>query len=321
MSELDAALISDGVAEDKGNDSNIKIKKFPNNIEFKVITIDSHEKWQKASDISFVKEIVIDGKKIKFNLKCVSLGRFKYINENYPMPERDTNASMEDQKEAVSDAEISLMQARRRVLYFEGCSGKLLPGKDLDDKARILLGKPVDLIDRVFEIVNNHACASIDNDQSLEYNALRSKHAEVIEVNDIESFLSDENLASRMFAFGRPFDDIVIEIPLKTIASQRRSEIEESFKIPSPPQRPGKNFDVQNPVAWYDEPHYVAKVRNIRNRKFLAFLEECLMFKIPGTTEDEKTEWLNERPVGDILKLQLYVQRELVDSSMAISFF
>jgi hypothetical protein len=108
---------------------------------------------------------------------------------------------------------------------------------------------------------------------------------------------------------------------LKQLTTEERSKIEKDNIIPDPPMRPGKGFDVQNPVPWSNEPRYLAQVKRIKLRKTIQYIQACLPFNIPGENEKEKNEWLGERICGDVLKLQLFIQNELVDYSWGLSFF
>jgi len=294
--------------------------KFNDGSEFSVLVLDSPDKWEEAIGMSFSREIQIDQKKLKLNLRCVPYGAYKYISENFEIPEEDEDDDASDPQ--AKKESIDSVILKRKVLFFEAATGKPIAGNNLAEKAAKLAERPVAVVDKIFDVINHYACAVVDDSVTEEFNAISSKEAAVMEFNDIDSiFDGTDSVSDRVFVFSRPFQNYIIKVPLKSISSERRSQIESECKIPTPPRRPGKGFDVNNPQPWAKEPHYVARVRNIKNKKMMMYLDECLTFKIPGDTIEQKQQWLGKRLVGDVLKIQLFIQREIIDASMAFNFF
>jgi hypothetical protein len=216
--------------------------KFNDGSEFKVLVLDSPDKWEEAVNVKFSRDIQIDSKKIKLNLRCVPYGAYKYISENFEVPEEYSEE--EDDSQQKSDSS-DLIILKRKVLFFEAATGSPIAGKDLDEKAVNLAKRPIAIVDKIFDIINHWACAVIDDDSTEEFNAVRNKESTVVECNNIDDvFDSGSNVSDRVFTFTRPFQDFIIQVPLKSISSERRSQIENECKIPPPPRRPGKNFDV-----------------------------------------------------------------------------
>jgi hypothetical protein len=316
---LDIGVRDDHLDNNSGDGSLVNTVKFDDGSCFEVVLIDSPKKWKDAKDIKFKKEVKVGEKKIILSLNCVSFSQYRYIADNFELPEKGSEG--EDSENEAMESDIESIKIKRKVLYFEAATQKQLEGIDIEDKARRLLSKPVSLVDAVFDVINNFACAVIDNEFAEAYQFARSKYGERIEASDLNDIFSNKELSDRVFIIGRPFEETILQFPLHSIDGDERSRIENEFKIPSPPRRPGKGFDTSNPVPWTNEPMYVARCKNIKLKKMIAYLEACLSFKIPGDSFDEKLSWLDKKPVGDVIKLQIFIQRELIDTGMAIGFF
>ncbi len=303
--------------DDKINNDMFETRKFKDDLEYKVLVLDSPEKWEDADQITFKENIQRGTKSYQAQFKCIPFSTNAYLNESHPIPDEN---SIPDK--SAYELELETAKMSRRVIMIEQALGVTFPGENLTGKINHLSKFGGVYIDRISDIISNQACCLADGDMVEFYN--RSSELGVVTPtvkSNEDLFNMNEEEPTSFFRFQRPFQDFMIEMPLKSLTTEERSRIEHENRIPDPPRRPGKGFDTRNPVPWPEEPSYKAKVAKIKIRKMIDYIQTCLPFEIPGNNPQEKYNWISKKPAGDILKLQLFIQSELVDYTWGVNFF
>lgn len=323
---MDVDKIADEIA-DEADDSTkdetegglYEIREFNDGTRYKVLVIDSPKKWKKAIDVKFVDVVEKDGKLVTVEMTCISSGANDFANEAYPIPE---STSQEEAKSPDFIQKTEKAKAIRKVLFFENALRVTLPGSNNEEKADALVKMPGVYIDKLFDLINKKACAITDGDMPEFFERSRKSGESIKKISNEDLFSFPEEKEPTMFCrFQRPFESFMVEIPLLQLSTEDRNRIEAENQIPDPPMRPGKGFDTKNPEPFINEPGYQAKVKRIKMKKTIAYITACLPFEIPGDNASDKNKWLSDRICGDVLKLQLYIQNEIVDYSWGLNFF
>lgn len=301
----------ENIEEDK-----FETRTFKDERSYKVLVIDSPEKWKNADEFKFDKVVKKGECDVLVIIKCISYATNEFANENYQIPE-------EDDKNKGLDDTIETIKAIRKALFFEAALGVTLKGSNFEEKANSIMKLPAVYIDRLFEIINRDACGLAEGNLPEYYkkSAMSGESvAKKISNEDLFDF-SNEEEAVMFCRIQRPFEKHIIEFPLRQISAEDRNRIERDNPIPDPPSRPGEGFDTTNPVPFPEEPAYKARIARIKIKKTIQYIEACLIFDIPGDTSKEKYEWISRKVCGDVYKLQLFIQNEIIDYSWGISFF
>lgn len=311
--------VTEDQTPDETEGGRFEIRKFEDGVyqSYKVLVIDHPDKWDAAEDLTLKHGVKKGEATIMCDFRVVPYSVLAYANDTYPIP--DTKE--EKEPEVDFNARVEKAKRLRQVIFFEAAMpDQKIEGKDTNEKAVTISRMPIAFTELLFETINSHACCLGNGDLLEEYRRLCMTHASVVtSPTDLFTF-SESDFAATPFRAQRPFQDYIIEIPLKTISAEDREAIEKSHPIPEPPKRPGPGNDTKNPVPWYDEPSYQAKIKKIGVRKMVAYMAACLPFDIPGSNDKDKYDWLCSRPAGDLLKLNIEIN-EIIDPSWATRLF
>jgi hypothetical protein len=290
-------------------------REFSNGDTYKVLVIDSPDKWSCADDLKFTDVIQRGSQNVRINLQCIPFSTNVYVNDFYPIP---NESDFVNKSEYVIESEkIKLI---RKAIFIETALGISLKGSSIEEKASSLSLFPANYIDRLSDIISNKAASLHDGVLAQAYKKSEESGAKIKDIKNEDIFDFSE-CPFVHFRTARPFEDYLIEFPLKQLTTEDRSRIESDNVIPDPPNRPGRGFDTKNSVPWPEEPGYKARIGKMAIKKTIDFLQACLPFEIPGNNVHEKHNWIGKRPAGDVLKLKLFIQMELVDYSWAVNFF
>lgn len=291
---------------------------------FEVLVVDKPDKWLPANQHSHELNIRTPGtdKVKRFNLNAISYSAWEAIEDNNPMPEikqddyGDDNTSDPKFLEAVSK-----VHEKRNILFIESSIGEKIPGATTEEKISWLNKRSSGEFETIISFVKNTMGAIRDGVAIDQYNSivLANVSLETANVKEIKSLADwdevDDSYGS--FRISRPFENYIVEFPVKSISSEVRSEIEKSCTPPIPPKGPyvdpisGK-IDPRRVVPNHKDPHYLQKINQLHAKKLLLLIQAALTFDIPGSTQEEKIKWLTDRTVGDVIKLRKFIDEELL---------
>ncbi len=289
---------------------------------FNFLVIDKPDLWLPANLFTseFTMPIIGKNKAIKFRLNGISYSQWEKMEFDYRTPDempRNTKTEIIAYEEAVEK-----IKNKRKVYLFELSTGKKIEGETIEQKIENLQRIGVGESDALYaKIIDSFA---MDGTILQSYNSLISSNTEVIEADsfDIWCSSSESGYSLRM---QRRFEDFIIEIPLKQLKESTKKEIEEATREDLPPSRHGKNqmgrIDPSVIEYNYDDPKWKAS-RKVKARKRLVMqLDALLPFQIPGTTYEEKYNWIGDRLLYDVLTMRNFIDTELFEYSSRINFF
>lgn len=109
-------------------------------------------------------------------------------------------------------------------------------------------------------------------------------------------------------------DGVVQELDLKMVSNRtfRRIDEECRYEVPVAPKEVprvkdgGVDYNSREWETWSRSDAYRAYIKEREEKEWrrrVLFIHEVLPFGIPGDTFEQKSEWLSERPHGDVEKL------------------
>jgi len=284
--------------------------------EFDIMVIDSADKWDEATSFhsEYTMPILGSNKKLRFKLQGISYADWAKIEAANQIPDW----TGEGEPSAEFTHQLDYIAMCKNVAFFELSTGKKIPGNTPKDKVDFLSERNPGEINALFTFLTDKACALKDGLLLADYEAF-SRQAILPEVVEIEDFNSWSKASDSQYFFRmqRPFQDYILEFPIKGIDKDVRKRIDDETKFPSPPQtlarRPGgKGFDPSQIVYDNKDPSYIKSCNAIEQKRTLLFMEQCLLFPIPGSTTKEKYDWLSKRLVGDVFRLRSFIQNDLL---------
>ena len=290
---------------------------------FSVLVIDKPEKWLPANQHSHEFNIKTPGtNKVKrFNLNAISYSAWEDIEDSNPLPELKQDEYGNDNTSDPQFLEAhAKVHERRNILFIESSIGEKIPGTTPEEKIAWLNKRAAGEFQQLVSFVKNTMGAISEGNTIDQYNAVVIN--DVTSVNNVKEIKSladwdevDDSYGA--FRISRPFEDYVVEFPIKAISSQTRSEIEKACIPPIPPKGPyvdpvTNKIDPRRIVPNTKDPHYIQKLNQVHYKKLLMLTQAALTFEIPGSTQDEKIKWLTDRIIGDIIKLRRFIDEELL---------
>lgn len=303
---------------------------------FYFLVIDKPEKWERADSFHHVCTLRPPGSSIVLEIPVRGLSYMEWeeIEMAHPMPEFNNEVEQLVSKERQAEMERlkSDVVAKRRVKVFEVSTGKVIPGKDLEEKTEWLkrLGTGnadalfAEILDKHSNTANGKGPSSLDNYQQ----AFETSDTPLLTVSKFESFLDlmSLNTAQMFFRMQRQFDNFIIEFPLKHLSDSKREEIDNQVKEPIPDSKPGKNPmtgkpDQNYPIYAWNDPRYRESMRlYIRARTTMLF-EAILPFTIPGDSRDDRYKWIGSHLMGDVVRMKDFIEEDVLNYRSRFNFF
>lgn len=294
---------------------------------FDFLIIDSPDKWQPASEFHSVYDMPIIGtpKKIRFHLQGVSLEEWESIELDHKVPEWDGEGLPNDE----------FNQRREQILnekfahVFEKALGKQLTGDTYAEKANRLKELNPGEVQALYLFTQNTACNYRDGHLLQSYmQAVANREdadSDIMEFSGFEEWkIATE--AAYIFRMHRPFEDHMIEFPLKNITSEARSRIENECRDPDPPKKPKRDPKTKRLIPTetesdFQDENWLRKCRAVNQKKLVMYLDACLSFQIPGENQLKQYEWVSKRLMGDVVRLKDFIEQELCGYASRYNFF
>lgn len=298
-----------GIPDHLVNTVNLKTLQHP----VPIVTVSEPAAWPPASLMKFKVKLIYGGKPTSFLLRGVSDAEWLYIQSTNVLPEpRD--------KEEESDPEFLAVHNRntdlRRIALFELVLGEKVPGSTIDKKVRWLHGQCTVSIQSLFDMIQAVSLGLEVGDAEPHYKMHLVDSPSECEFSGFANLATDPSYS---FIRGRKGQDYISVFALNAITEEVKHRIEADNRMDPPPTRPGKNldgsFDYANAQPWHDEPVYKARTERVKAAKTKAYVSHCLPFSLPDD------DWLGARMSGDILRMKLFIQQELLDPTIRTTFF
>lgn len=292
---------------------------------FDVLVIDKPEKWLPAKEHSEKLDIKTPGtERIKrFNLNAISYHEWENIEDSNPLPELKQDEYGNDNTSDPQFLEAhNRVHEARNILFIEASIGEKITGTTTEEKTAWLNKRSSGEFQRIVSFVKRTMGALTDGVTLDQYNAVVMSDVSVGDtaaVKEVKSLTDWEEVDDSYgcFRISRPFENYIVEFPVKAISSEVKSEIEKACTPPIPPKGPyvdpitGK-IDPRRVMPNVKDPHYLQKVNQMHSKKLLMLVQAALIFEIPGNTHEEKIRWLTDRIVGDVVKLRRFIDEELL---------
>lgn len=314
--------------EVKDNKEHRRLKmKNGNDQTFDFLVVDTAEKWQPANEFYSMYDMPLVGtsKKIRFHLQGISLAAWEEMEQDHKLPEWESDGT----------PDVEFEQRREQILsekfshVFELALGKKLPGESYAEKATYLRQLNPGEVQALFLFVQNTACNYRNGELIDTY--MRAVLSRMDAESDLVEFSGFEEWkvateACYVFRMHRPFEDYLIEFPLKNISSEDRSRIEAECRDPEPPRKPKRDSKTKRIIAGETEPdfmddHWLKKCRAVNQKKLVMYLDACLPFQLPGENQLKQYEWVSQRLMGDVVRLKEFIEQELCGYASRYSFF
>jgi len=275
--------------------------------EEKVVLVEKPEDWLEATAVKG--EVVINTPRgaAKFQLRAISFGEWNEIQQLCPEPEVPKRRRGMNE---VPDPEDPDYQRAVMDNFFKQLVGAIdlswqkLPGATLEDKERWVRenmmkeGQVYALHGKIMEL-SGRGTGQPENESSAEPMALASPEdwSKLSQMPNYYSFV--RNGERRKFT-------------VKSVSSMDMKAIEVKCDPGKPPIRPQPLPDGRRsiPMPSPNDPNYLAKKRRLLIIKQVLVLDASLSFKLFGTTPEEKLDWLNKRPAGEVQSLIMYTNAD-----------
>lgn len=297
---------------------------------FNFLVIDRADKWEAADSFRHSTSLKAKGRKaaLRINLRSLSYGEWEECEATFPQPPLPQNIDSltEEAKQTYKDQQDAVVTSRQ-IRAMELSTGKEVPGSDMAEKIQYLeqlgIGESRALIDRIVDYYS----AVDEGDELRLYKAVTAKEKTNDEIL-FESFddwlnLSDNGMS---FHWQRPWEEFLIEFPFKKLTQEQYDEIIKANQGPQPPERPGRNpvtnkVDPKFPIRNLSDKKWMKANREANRRRLVALLEALLPFPIPGSNEQEKSQWLGQRLLGDVIAIDTFLSVELSNYRSRFDFF
>lgn len=304
-----------------------KIKTKTGEKEFNVVKVEQAIDWPTADkfEIDYTMSQPSGNIKMQIALRGLSLSAWEKIEVEHFIPEIDEDAP-EDTRETLLEMRQDA-ENKKVVALFEEAIGKKIPGESFTEKINFINQRNAGEIDALKFFIRTRASGFTDGPLLNEYLvATNDSQQEVIKFSDFNDWriATESKYVCRIH---RPFEDYIVEFPLRGITQEKKLEIDERTKEPKPPMVPGRDknnprkFDRNRMVPNRNDPSYLQQIRAVNQLRTALFFNECLMFKIPGANEQEQYNWIASHLIGDVMKVKGFIDQELANYHGYYDFF
>lgn len=293
---------------------------------FDFLVINSPEKWQEASSITgnFNMPLLGMGRTIKFPLRGLSMKEWVDIEVQHKIPEwKEEKRKPTD--EFLTQRELAI--AAKRAHVIEVSSGKPIPGDSYTEKAIALQKLNPGEVQSLYVYIQDVVCANEDGSLMQQFRELIADQAKenVLEFTSFEDWQKASEYGY-MFRMQRPTDNFILEFPLKNVSAEAKMTIELETRDPDPPMVPYRDpvtnrFVPNQMVPDTTDMNWLARCRAVGQKRLVMFLNACLPFQIPGENQLKQYEWVASRLLGDVLRLQNFIENELCGYRSRFDFF
>lgn len=290
---------------------------------FGVLVIDSPELWQQAEVMrtSYTMRPGGNSAEVTFNLTPLKLASVELIESTNIVPSEPREGESKDEYEARKQRIVD----RKLIEQLEIALGDKIPGNDFEQKTEWLNRRLPAEIMALQNYIGNTLAALDDGNVLSDY----SKYSRQQQTEKIISSFADWDegaTAKYTFRMARPWENYILEFPLRGITAAEKKAIHESTPDPEPPMtlaidpRTKKRIPNQM-VPNYDDPAYMARRRSNEQKKIVAYFSHCLTFDIPGDNPKEKYDWISLHVTGDVLKLKDFIDSNVISYRDRYDFF
>jgi hypothetical protein len=296
--------------------------------EFKIIKIERAEDWPTADkfEMDYLMSQPNSKTKIRIPMKGISLSAWEKIEADNIIPQ-----VQEDDPDEVKD-DIAQMAAvaenKKTISLFEEVIGQKIPGESFEEKISFLNKRNAGEIDAIKFFIRTRAGAISDGSLIGEYlTAIDSDtKQEVIQFTGFDDWKTATE-SKHTLRIHRPFEDYIVEFPVKGLSQEKKQEITERTKEPKPPMVPARSkedprrFDRNRLIPNRTDPSFLQQVRAANQLRTAMYFNECMMFTIPGGNEMEQYNWIASHLIGDVLKLKNFIEDEIANYMGYYDFF
>lgn len=284
---------------------------------FRFLVVDDPQKWEEAAALFCNYDMPVVGtyppEVMRFPLSGISMKVWEATEIANPVPEWD-GADGDVTKDFKKEQDR--IAREKNVEIFERSLGKKIPGVNAAEKVRWLNDRSPGEADALLLFVTNQACNLQDGQQMMSYNLLSRTCEQVVTmIDDFEKWTKAVE-SKYVFRMQRPFQDYILEFPMRGIDETRRLEIEEETKRPHPPIVPKRDskgrFDPTQMVPDYNDHTWLQQSRAVTQKRTVMFFESCLTFSIPGIDVKQKYDWISKRLVGDVVRVRRFIEDSLL---------
>lgn len=297
--------------------------------DFKVLVVDSPDKWKAASELKHDFSMPLPGSQtsIKFPMQGISYSQWEDTERNTLLPEAEIN---EETNKPIVTAEFTNERERmislRRLRLLEISVGCSIPGATDDDKIDWLQERSNGDIEALHTVINSVVGGMNDGPILTRYQTVSRSSSE----GNVIAFKSfdDWTVASESSCYFRVqhyMEDFITEFPLRNIPKKLKMEIDEQTKDPEPPKimkrdSAGK-LDFKSFEFNFRDPHYIKKSIAVQHKRMVMLCEATLMFELPGSSMQDKWNWLSSRLFGDVHRLETFISDSILGVGSRFNFF
>lgn len=323
------------VLEEEEKNIGVEIREFKlegESIKYKMLNITKPEQWQPASDFKLFFNMVSPGSETTsvWELNGISYGDISRLNELYEEPffEERSECSASEQIALKNhyEKEKSKWENSRRVSILEMATGYSVPGETLEEKIEFITTRDAGELEALNHYIAD-ICTSLSEGREAEMmkQIASLSTASVKKVSNFNDWVKSSGTQA-FFRICRPFQDYIVQIPLAGISSKRKLEIDSECMTPIPPKVMGIDPATGRPSPKYlkdntKDKDYIRAVNAVNDKWIVLMADECLPFKIPGETLEEKKVWISQRLAGDVYKLRQFINAELCGVLSRYNFF
>ena len=299
---------------------------FGTEVPYKFLVLDSTDKWPVAGNFSSHYDMPVLGSNssIRFNLTGISLKEWESIEADNVIP-----AQQEGQDDKEYESERDSVVLKKEVAIFEKAIGQSIPGKKAEEKIDWLKQRNPGEIEALFRYIQNDLCNMRNGSMIDSYNlALEHGKANEKEIRDFSNFEDWQTATTSQYTFRmqRPYEDYIIEVPLRGLSQELKKDIDAQTKDPEPPKMPHRDpktnrFDPMDMRPNFSDPAWLRSSRAVNQKRTAMYMDACLMFDIPGSNWQEKYNWLADRLTGDVINIKNFIENDLVGFRSRYDFF
>lgn len=293
--------------------------------EFQIQVIKSSEDFKPAAEYQQIYSVKFLGQKrvMRLPVRGISFGEWEQVDDEFKMPESPENPNDKEKEE--HDKEREGVLKLRQIKIFEMATGKSIPGESNELKAEwigdnIGVGELQGLYHFILENGSNVAPGSL---LPMYEQAEEASEKIVSDFNNFDEWALLSN-SGTVFRMQRPFENFLVEIPLKQVTERMKKAIDEQSKCPPPPSRAriDKNTGKQiGTITDWNNPNYKQQAKLSNRRSIVHLFDACLNFVIPGDSIDSKYKWIASLLLGDVVKLRNFIEQEVFSYRNKIDFF
>lgn len=294
--------------------------------QFKFLVINNEERWREASEARghFNMPLLGQGRSLRFQLCGISVKEWSDIELRHVIPQwSEENKKPSD--EYIANRELAI--AAKRANVIEVSSGKTIPGEDYIAKAKSLQSLNNGEVHSLYLYIQDVICANEDGSLMQQFRQIISEQAaqNTVEFTDFVDWQRASEYGY-FFRMQRPTDDYILEFPLKDIPADAKLAIEMETRDPDPPMIPYRDpatnrFVPNQMVPDHNDKNWQARCRVVSQKRLAMFLNACLPFQLPGENIQKQYEWVAGRLIGDVLRLQGFIENELCGYRSRFDFF